>query len=100
YRLAAMAIILGSVVLLFGAFAVTVVLSSVHHFVVANIPFSEGIGRTLGIYRILPALTLYVTFYIIFLALTPSRYRTIECRKWPGALVATLWWLVTVELLP
>ncbi|MDV3258471.1 MAG: YihY/virulence factor BrkB family protein [Sphingomonas sp.] len=100
YRLAAMAIILGSVVLLFGAFAMTVVLSSVHHFVVANLPFSEGLGRTLGIYRIVPALTLYATFYIIFLALTPSRYRTIECRKWPGALIATLWWLVTVELLP
>ncbi len=100
YRLAAMAIILGSVVLLFAAFAVTVVLSSLHHFVVANLPFSEGIGRTLGIYRIAPALTLYATFYIIFLALTPSRYRTIECRKWPVALVATIWWLVTVELLP
>jgi len=34
------------------------------------------------------------------LALTPARYRTIECRKWPGALIATIWWLVAVELLP
>ena len=46
YRLAAMAIILASVVLLFVAFAVTVVLSSVHHFVVANLPFSEGLGAS------------------------------------------------------
>lgn len=100
YRLAAMALILGSVVLLFVAFAVTVVLSSVHHFVVDTLPFSEGLAATLGLYRIAPALTLFATFYIIFLALTPSRYRTIECRKWPGALIATLWWLATVELLP
>ena len=100
YRLAAMAIILGSVVLLFGAFAVTVVLSSVHQFVIAQLPGSEGLGRTLGFYRIAPALTLFATFYIIFLALTPARYRTIECRKWPGALIATIWWLAAVELLP
>jgi len=100
YRLAAMALILGSVVLLFGAFAVTVILSSVHRFVVSELPFSEGLASQLGVYRIAPALTLFVTFYIIFLALTPARYRTIECRKWPGALVATLWWLVTFEALP
>ena len=100
YRMAAMAIILGSVVLLFGAFAVTVVLSSAHHFVVAKLPFSEGLASKLGFSRIAPALTLFATFYIIFLALTPARYRTIECRKWPGALIATVWWLVTVELLP
>ena len=40
----------------------------------------------LGFYRIVPAVTLFATFYIIFLVLTPARYRTIECRKWPGAL--------------
>ena len=100
YRLAAMALILASVVLLFAAFAVTVILSSIHHFVVANLPFSEGLAGTLGFYRIAPALTLFATFYIIFLALTPARYRTIECRKWPGALIATIWWLVTFEALP
>jgi membrane protein len=100
YRLAAMALILGSVVLLFIAFAATVLLSSVHQFVIAKLPFSEGLASTLGFYRIVPALTLFATFYFIFLALTPARYRTIECRKWPGALIATLWWLVTVELLP
>ncbi len=100
YRLAAMAIILGSVVLLFGAFAVTVVLSSAQQFVVSELPFSEGLGRKLGFYRIAPAVTLFATFYIILLALTPARYRTIECRKWPGAFIATVWWLATVELLP
>jgi membrane protein len=81
YRLAAMALIAGSVVLLFGAFAVTVVLSSLHQFVIAKLPASEGLAGTLGFYRIAPALTLFATFYIIFLALTPARYRTIECRN-------------------
>lgn len=100
YRLASMAVILGSVVLLLIAFAVNFLLTSVHHFVIAKLPFSAGLAHQLGIYRIIPALTLFGTFYIIFLALTPARYRTIECRKWPGAFVVTIWWLVTVELLP
>lgn len=100
YRLAAMALILGSVVLLFLAFGLSVLLSSVHHFVIDLLPFSEGLGTRLGLYRIVPAITLFGTFYVIFLALTPSRYRTIECRKWPGAFVVTVWWLLTVEVLP
>jgi len=32
--------------------------------------------------------------------LTPSRYRGRDCRKWPGALLITAWWIATVELLP
>ena len=100
YRLMSMAVILASVVLMLIAFAVTFLLTSVHHFVTAKLPFSEGLAHDLGIYRIVPAVTLFATFYIIFLALTPRRYRTIECRKWPGAFVVTIWWLATVELLP
>ncbi|MCF2515354.1 YihY/virulence factor BrkB family protein [Sphingomonas sp. G124] len=100
YRLASMAVILASVVLLFVTFGLTVVMASVHNFVIEKLPISEGIGRGLGFYRLVPGLTLFATFYVIFLALTPSRYRTIECRKWPGALIVTLWWLVTVEVLP
>ena len=35
-----------------------------------------------------------------FFALTPARYRKRHCKKWPGVLLVTLWWLITVELLP
>jgi membrane protein len=37
---------------------------------------------------------------VLFFALTPSRYRKPGCRKWPGALLITSWWLATVEFLP
>jgi membrane protein len=99
-RLGSMAVILASVVLLLLAFGLTVLLSSVHHFIVDRLPFSQGWGHVLGLYRLIPGITLFVTFYILFLALTPARYRTLKCRKWPGALFVTLWWLGTVELLP
>ena len=32
--------------------------------------------------------------------MTPARYRKLGYRKWPGALLVTVWWLATVELLP
>ena len=100
YRLGSMIAILAAVVLMLIAFGLTLLLTSAHQFVTAWLPFSDGIATTLGFYRIAPAVTLFVTFYILFLALTPSRYRKLECRKWPGALLVTTWWLLTVELLP
>jgi membrane protein len=100
YRLGSIGLIVGAVFLLMTAFGATVALASVHHYVVTNLPFSEGLGTKLGFYRLVPAATLFFTFYILFLALTPSRYRKMGCRKWPGALLVTAWWLITVELLP
>ena len=88
------------VLLLMFAFALSVMLSSVQHAVDAWVPFAEDIVSTLAIYRVVPAIALFGTIYALFFALTPSRYRKSDCRKWPGALLITLWWLATVELLP
>ena len=100
YRLGSIGLIVALVVLLLAAFGATVALASIHHYVAWAMPFSNGLAHRLGLYRIVPGVTLYFTFYAIFLALTPARYRKIHCRKWPGALLVTAWWLVTVELLP
>jgi len=100
YRFGSMLLILGAVLLLMIAFAASVALSSVHHLLVEWFPFAQGIASTLGIYRLVPAATLFVTFYALFYALTPARYRRHGCRKWPGALLITVWWLATVEVLP
>lgn len=101
YRLGSLAFILASVMLLMAAFGATVLLTSFHHYLVRAFPFSEGIESGLGIYRfIVPAVTLFIPIYMLLVFLTPSRYRRRECRKWPGALLITLWWLLIVELLP
>jgi len=100
YRLGSILLILGAVVLLMVAFAASVALSTIHHALLEWFPFAEGLGSTLGIYRLVPAATLFVTFYGLFFALTPARYRKRHCRKWPGALLITVWWLATVEILP
>ena len=61
---------------------------------------SANVASTLGFFRVVPGIALFVTFYGLFYALTPARYRAHHCRKWPGALLVTLWWMATVELLP
>ena len=101
YRLGSLGFILAAVLLLMAAFGATLLLNSFHHYLIRAFPFSEGLGREIGLYRIfIPAVTLFGTIYALLLFLTPTRYRKVECHKWPGALLVTAWWLVTVELLP
>src|SRR5439155_4448652 len=100
YRLGSMLMILGAVVLLMLAFAVSAILTLAHHLIAEWFPLAQGIASTLGLYRLVPAVILFFTFYVLFYALTPSRYRLHHCRKWPGALFITAWWLATAEILP
>src|SRR3954447_21637882 len=89
YRLGSILLILGAVLLLMIAFAASVALSTIHHVLLEWFPFAKGMGTDLGLYRLVPAATLFCTFYGLFFALTPSRYRKRDCRKWPGALLVT-----------
>ena len=100
YRMGSIAMILIAVIVLMFAFAVTVLLRSVQTALEAWFPFADNIATWVGLARIIPGLALFGTIYALFYALTPSRFRKPECRKWPGALLITLWWLATVELLP
>jgi membrane protein len=100
YRLGSMLMILAAVLILMLAFAASATLTLVHQLLIRWFPFAQGLASTLGLYRLVPAATLFFTFYLLFYALTPSRYRKRGCRKWPGALLITVWWLATVEILP
>ena len=100
YRLISIAFILGAVLLLMTALAASVAMSSVQALIVHLFPRFESVASTIQLFRLIPALALYGTIYAIFVVLTPSRYRRVECRKWPGALLVTAWWLGTAALLP
>jgi membrane protein len=100
YRLASIALILAAVFLLMFALALTVLLRSAEAAIGAWFPIWGEIASTLAMVRLAPAVALYGTIYVLFWSLTPSRYRRPGCRKWPGALLITAWWLATVELLP
>ena len=75
YRLGSMLMILGAVLLLMLAFAVSAALTFAHHLIIEWFPLAQGVASTLGFYRLVPAVTLFFTFYLIFFLLTPSRYR-------------------------
>ncbi len=100
YRLGSIGMIFAAVLLLMFTFALSVALSSLQHAIEAWVPFADDVVSTLAIYRVVPAVALFGTIYILFFALTPARYRKKGCLKWPGAVLITVWWLATVELLP
>jgi len=99
YRLGSILMILAAVLLLMLAFAVSAAMTIAHHFIMEWFPLAQNIGHDLGLYRLVPAVTLFATFYGLFFALTPARYRGRGCKKWPGAIFITAWWLGTVELI-
>ncbi|WP_414900491.1 YihY/virulence factor BrkB family protein [Sphingomonas flavalba] len=101
YRLISMGIIIGSVLLALIAFAAQVLLIGVEQFVYRLVPIASGTAQLISLSRLVPPAVLFVALYIIFYSLTPSRYRRARgCPKWPGALLVTLWWQATTELLP
>jgi membrane protein len=100
YRLGSIGLIVASVMLMLVAFSVSILLSSVEQFVRQALPYADDVLGLLALFRIVPGLVLFGSIYFIFVSLTPRRYRRIQCRKWPGAAVVTLWWLGTTALMP
>jgi membrane protein len=100
YRLGSIGLIVASVFMMLIAFSLSIVLSSAAEFVAKLIPRAEDIIGLITLFRIVPGLVLFGSIYLIFVTLTPRRYRKLKCKKWPGALFVTLWWLATTALLP
>src|SRR6476620_12043988 len=65
YRLGSILLILGAVLLLMISFAATTALALLRHAIEEWFPFAAGIGTTLGLYRLVPAATLFFTFYVL-----------------------------------
>ena len=100
YRLSSVGIIIGSVMLALIAFALSIFLSGIQEFAVKLIPGADEIVGLFTLMRVAPALILFGSLFLLFYTLTPKRYRGPNCRKWPGALFVTIWWLATTALLP
>ena len=101
YRLYSIGIIVGAVILLLISFSAQVIITGFDEFVARVLPERlDEIGH-LTISRSISAASLFLALYLLFLTLTPSKYRKRKCPKWPGALLVTGWWvLVTVSLPP
>ncbi|QPQ54818.1 YihY/virulence factor BrkB family protein [Allosphingosinicella flava] len=100
YRLWSVGIIIGSVVLAMIAFSLSILLTTLQEFVVHYFPRGDDFAIIFQLVQFAPALILFGSLYLLFLSLTPKRYRRKGCRKWPGPLFVTIWWLATTALLP
>jgi membrane protein len=99
-RLSSAGIIVGSVLMAMLAFSASVLLSGAQKVIVDLLPGWDDLVSFLTLLRIVPALMLFGSLYLLFYSLTPKRYRKSGCPKWPGPAFVTLWWLATTALLP
>jgi membrane protein len=101
YRLFSAGLILGAVVLLMVSLFAQVAIGAAQQVIIAAFPQLSEALDTLRLSRIVPALGLAVSLYLLFYTLTPQEYRKRRYPKWPGAMFTAAWWLgVTVALPP
>ena len=100
YRLFSSAMILGAVLLLLLSLIAQFVIGAAQQVIEAYFPQLVDRIVDLRLSRIVPALGLFGSLYLIFYTLTPSRYRARRYPKWPGVLFTTIWWILVTSLLP
>jgi membrane protein len=101
YRLWSAGVIFAAVVLLMVSLLAQVLIGTAQEVIDAYLPRLGNAIDALRISRVIPALGLFASLYLLFYTLTPKAYRKRRYPKWPGALTTTLWWLgVTIALPP
>lgn len=100
YRAGSALVIIASVVLTLVSFLVQGVLLAAEQFVYRLLPFAQDAAGWIGLSRIVPGLIMFGALYMLFLSVTPGRYRKSGCRKWPGAAFTAIWWVSITALLP
>ncbi|MFM5885725.1 MAG: YihY/virulence factor BrkB family protein [Novosphingobium sp.] len=100
YRLASTGVIVVAVVAMLFALLAQVAIGAAQEVIGAWFPRASDWILTLTTSRLIPALVIYLSLYLLFLTLTPAAYRTRAYPKWPGALLVTAWWMVVSTALP
>ncbi len=100
YRLFSSGVIIGAVLLLMLSLIAQVIIGTAQQVIEAYFPQLADIVTDLRLARIVPALGLFGSLYLIFYTLTPSKYRTSRYPKWPGVLFTTVWWILVTTLMP
>lgn len=99
-RLLSAGLILAAVVVLMLSLFAQVLIGGAQEVILAAVPrLAEWIGL-LSLSRIVPGLGLAVSLWVLFISLTPSRYRGKQWPKWPGAAFTAAWWLAVAAALP
>ena len=100
YRAGSALVIVGSVILALVSFLVQGILVAAEQFVYRLLPFAEDAAGWIGLSRVIPGAVMFGALYMLFLSVTPGKYRVSDSRKWPGALFTAGWWVSITALLP
>lgn len=101
YRLLSIGIVTGAVVLMLLSFSMQVLIAGVEQFVTRVLPPAFQAAGSITMSRIVSGFGLFAALFLLFITLTPAKYRGRQFPKWPGALFTTLWWIgVTLALPP
>ncbi len=100
YRLLSAGVIVGAVVLLMLSLIAQFLIGAAQEVIQAYFPQLVDRVNDLRLTRIVPALGLFGSLYLIFYTLTPSQYRDNRYPKWPGVLLTTVWWILVAVLMP
>lgn len=100
YRLLSAGVIVGAVLLLLVSLVAQVLIGTAQEVIDAYLPALSDLITDLALSRIVPALGLFLSIYLLFYSLTPGHYRSRRYPKWPGALFTAVWWVVVTMALP
>lgn len=100
-RLRYTATVIGSVMLVLVSFVIQALLTVLEQAITRLFPFAdETLLLIINASKLIPGLFIFGALYLLFLVMTPRRYRGRGCRKWPGPLFVAIWWLLVTSLLP
>ena len=100
YRLLSTGVIFAAVFLLLLSLFAQVGIVAAEEIIAAWFPRLHDAFDDLSISRLVTAIVLYLSIFLLFISLTPAAYHGRAFPKWPGALLVTLWWVATTIGLP
>ena len=99
-RLLSIGISLLAIMLMIGSLFAQVAIGTAQQFIGNWAPQLADTVSSLQLSRAVPAISLAISLYLLFLMLTPGQYRARNYPKWPGALATSLWWFAVTSALP
>jgi membrane protein len=100
YRLGSMALIIIAVIATMLALSMQVVLVGAAEVIAANFRFPEDALSLVAFSQLFTFLVLLGMLYLVFGMLTPTVYRRAGHPIWPGPLFISIWWMVSLSVLP
>lgn len=100
YRLGSVALIIVAVIATMLALSMQVVLVGAAEVIAASFRFPEDALSLVAFSQVFTFLVLLGMLYLVFGMLTPTVYRRARHPIWPGPLFISIWWMVSLSVLP